>query len=408
MKKFLAILIILISIIVMPFFVFAINESGGNSTEIDTLNKQIAEKQNKIKELEKSIEDYKNKISQKRSEAVSLKNQMAIIDNRVTELSLDVQATEEKIVALDLEIEALQLSIEDKEASLVKQKMILSGLIRSIYYQGDKNYLEIVATYDNFSDFYNQFQYLRTVQDSLGQSVRGLRVAKGELDLKRLKVTEQKLTYEKTKEELKQKRQNWEEQAGLKSNLLAQVQTSEMKYNTLLGSLRSQYQQIEGEISGIEKQVRKKLEAQKKIDDSGETETIFGWPVQSHYVTSNFHDPDYPYRNVFEHTGTDIRASQGTPVKAAASGYVAVAKVCSLASCYSYVMLVHSDGLATVYGHLSKIVVKADQFITRGDVIAYSGGTRGTVGAGPFVTGPHLHFEVRSNGIPVNPLNYLP
>ena len=408
MKKFLAIFIILISILIMPIFVFAINESGGNTNEIDKLNQQIAEKQNKIKELEKSIEDYKNKISQKRSEAVSLKNQMAIIDNRVTQLALDVEATEQKISALELEIEALQLSIQDKEASLLKQKKILAGLIRSIYYQGDKNYLEIITTYDNFSDFYNQFQYLRTVQDSLGQSVRGLKIAKEELDLKKIKVTEQKLTYQKTQEELEQKKQNWEEQGNLKSSLLAQVQTSEMKYNTLLSNLRSQYQQIEGEISGIEKEVRKKLEAQKKIDDTGETETIFSWPVQSHYVTSQFHDPDYPYRNIFEHTGADIRASQGTPIKAAASGYVAVAKVCTVASCYSYVMLIHSDGLATVYGHLSKIVVKTDQFVTRGDIIAYSGGTRGTVGAGPFVTGPHLHFEVRANGIPVNPLNYLP
>lgn len=410
MKKALFIIIfIIIGLSFRPYLVFSDTENTSTDAEIELLNKKITEKKAKVKKLEESIAQVKKDIAKKKLEATSLKNLIAILDNRATQIELDIEATEEKLDTLTLEITSLQIKIARKENDIDRQKEMLSELIRTLNYESDKNYLEVIAAYDNFSDFYNRMQYLQVIQEDLGKSAKTLRIAKTDLEDKKNNTEERKGSYESLKIELSEKKKDYDEQTFEKENLLFQTKSSENAYQTLLENLRKQYQEIEAEIASVEKEVRSKLEAQKKFSNNNDSSFggLFSWPTQSRYITAYFHDPEYPYRYIFEHNAIDVRSGQGTPVKAAASGYIGRARTCSSSSCYSYIMVLHADNYSTVYGHLSKIIVSEEQFVTRGDIIGYSGGTPGTVGAGPFVTGPHLHFEVRKNGIPVNPLNYL-
>jgi murein DD-endopeptidase MepM/ murein hydrolase activator NlpD len=99
------------------------------------------------------------------------------------------------------------------------------------------------------------------------------------------------------------------------------------------------------------------------------------------------------------HPGVDIGVPEGTPIHAAASGTVIW---CGWMSGYgNLVMIDHHNGLATLYGHQSSIGVGCNQEVSQGQTIGY-------VGCTGFCTGPHLHFEVRLNGNPVDPLGYLP
>jgi len=403
LRIFLIILFIIGGICFSSSFVFA--QVGGNTAEIDELNKEIATRKDKIKQLEETLSTYKKTITQKQTEAQSLKNQLSILDNRVAQAQVDIVLTQAKIDEVQLQISALELSIADKEGSIAVQKKMLVAIVKNVNSADRKNYLEIMLTNENFADFYNQVKYLETVYADLGRSVKDLRLAKEDLNAKKLQASNQKMTYEQLKQELVDKQENLNDQANLKQNLFIKTKSDEARYRTLVDNLTKQYQAIENETRAYEAQVRKKLEQQDKISESGTT--VLSWPVANRYITSAFHDPDYPYRNVFEHNAVDIRASQGTSVRAAAAGYVARAKRCSASSCYSYLLLVHTGEISTVYGHLSSILVNEDQFVGKGDIIGYSGGTPGTVGAGPFVTGPHLHFEVRLNGIPVDPIVYL-
>ncbi len=120
-------------------------------------------------------------------------------------------------------------------------------------------------------------------------------------------------------------------------------------------------------------------------------------------------DPDYYAVFGIPHYGVDVPASQGTPIHAPADGLVASAHDAGMG--YSYIVLLHSTGagsLSTVYGHVSSFACFDGQTVKKGDVIGYSGGTPGTPGAGWLTTGPHLHFETRIDGIPQDPLKFLP
>jgi len=122
------------------------------------------------------------------------------------------------------------------------------------------------------------------------------------------------------------------------------------------------------------------------------------WPVKG-WITSGFGYRISPFTHTLQfHEGVDIANAPGTPVKAPAEGYVLYA---GWARGYGNVIILgHGYGISTVFGHLEKILVKQGDHVNRGDVIGLLGSTGRS-------TGPHLHYEVRVNGVPVNPLNFL-
>ncbi len=122
------------------------------------------------------------------------------------------------------------------------------------------------------------------------------------------------------------------------------------------------------------------------------------WPVNGRLL-SRFGEREDPFSGEGAmHTGVDISASMGTPVHAAADGIVAFSE---FFSGYGRMVIIdHGGGMTTRYAHLSKFEVVTGQEIRRGDVLGFSG-------ASGRVTSPHLHFEVRLGGSPVNPYPYL-
>jgi len=122
------------------------------------------------------------------------------------------------------------------------------------------------------------------------------------------------------------------------------------------------------------------------------------WPAQG-WKTSGFGNRISPFTNLKEfHEGFDISARNGTEIIAPADGVVS-----EIGKTYGFgnlLVISHGYGIKTIYGHLSKSLVKKGQSVKRGDKIALVGNTGRT-------TGPHLHYEIQLNGMPVNPQNYI-
>lgn len=138
-----------------------------------------------------------------------------------------------------------------------------------------------------------------------------------------------------------------------------------------------------------------------------DTDTVLLWPVSPRLgISAHFADEGYEKLFGFAHHAIDIPAEQGTLIQSPADGTVVQVAMNGLG--YSFVVLQHANGVQTVYGHVSKSLVQEGDTVVAGEDFAETGGMPGSVGAGSYTTGPHLHFAVKINGVLVDPMKYLP
>jgi murein DD-endopeptidase MepM/ murein hydrolase activator NlpD len=182
---------------------------------------------------------------------------------------------------------------------------------------------------------------------------------------------------------------------GAKGDLSSKQQQKLQDISKLTEEQQAQANEIDG-LRASSAALTARIQAAQAGRQGGSTSTPSSaglvWPV-SGPVTSPF-----GWRWGRMHEGIDIGVGTGTPIKAAASGTVIY---CGWESGYGNLTVIdHGGNLATAYGHQSSIAVACGQHVDQGQVI-------GAVGSTGHSTGPHLHFEVRVNGSPVDPLGYL-
>ncbi len=180
---------------------------------------------------------------------------------------------------------------------------------------------------------------------------------------------------------------------------LASAQSQAAIVQDLLDEIRRDISAAEEHKDGLEADAeRLEDEIARLQSHDGEAPGILGWPINGR-VSSPFGYRVHPILGVRKlHTGIDINGSTGTPISAAGDGKVILSQ--TYGGYGRAVVIDHGGGMSTLYAHQSSIAVSVGEVVTRGEVIGY-------VGCTGSCTGPHLHFEVRLDGVPVDPMQYL-
>lgn len=393
--------------------------AAAEDTQADSLsdlNQQLSDKRKEIQQLEDQQDVYKKTIETKQNEQRTLNNEIELLDTQISSTQVEIEQTKLEIDSVKIEMEKTQEEIRALADDILTNKGQLSEFVQLAYRNSQKTYLEIALTNDSFSDFVRQAKYTESIEGQVKKSLERLKTLKSEQETKRADLEAGRKKLEDEQQALQAQQSALDEQSQYKEALLDESIVTEEKYQDLLESLQSDQNRINSEIFTIENRVRQRLEEEGGDPLEALGEPIFQWPVPPlRGVSAYFHDPSYPFRNVFEHPAIDIPAPHGTALAAAADGVVAIVRNLDWKTingvrvpAYNYVTLLHGDGFSTVYGHLSRIDVSEGQYVTKGQIIGATGATPGTAGAGTLTTGAHLHFEVRINGIPDDPLKYLP
>ncbi len=388
------VLVIMLFLVSIPFGIVRADKMN-RSDDINALNQTIEEKKGSIEQIERQIEEYEKKIKKKSSEKISLIMELELIQNRIAKTELDIEQTNTEVELVYAQLRLLEKELEKIEVNIDQSREHISGILREIQINDHAVPLQILFATESFSQFFDQVDQLETINADLQTAIKTMKASRAMLE-------EKKTSQEAKFGQLNALQISLEREIDVLNNstkakeiLISQTQKSEAEFQVFLRELKQEQQYIDQQINALQLEIEDKLSASDEVGDS----SVLSWPMDTNRgVSAYFQDPTYPFRYLFEHSGIDLPASTGTPVKAVAPGYVAWTKKGRQYG--NYVMIIHANGVATLYAHLSRIDVQADEFVSRGKII-------GGVGSTGLSTGPHLHLEVRKNGIPTNPLNYL-
>ena len=388
--------------------------------DYNELEKEIEANQKKLENIQNQQASNAEKMKLLSSQAEAISSQLDVLNSQLSVLNADIADYDREISALDKKIADAQSKIDKIDADIAATQEKISERLRATYMAGSSSWIEILLESDSISSLLLRIQLLASVTENdnkliskLEKQIEELNAAKAELDKDKKALEEKRSLLVEKKSELDSKNKTLSSKQSAYNANYRQISA----LMTSLDKSSAEYQQE------LQRQYRKRAAFERQIDqlvsggsqggdndynDNGEM--LWPVPYKNSYISAGhgYYDPEGDGTYTM-HPAIDIvvrengvNVSYGKNIIAAQSGKVLVRGYSDVGG--NYITIDHGDGYRTYYGHCSKIIASAGQYVEKGEVIAYIGNTG-------YVTGPHVHFQVMQvkNGVVnrLNPLNFV-
>lgn len=360
---------------------FCSTVSYGTSLQ-DLLNKQS--------NIDKQMNSMQNNIDKIEQQKDTIENQIDAINQKISKVQAELTVVNLKLYKNEIKINGINKEIDDLTKKQEEQKKILQTRLKAYYENGTTTYLEIVFSSENLTELVTRLDIVKQIVGLDNSIISQIETSKQQLDSKKAEFEAVKNEIMVSKTELDSIQEKHLKAKQEKDSLVDKL-TAEQK------KIEKEFEVLEEQSNNIERQIQK---YQAGAGNSPYTGGKMSWPVNGCYnVTSPFGMRYHPILKVNKmHTGIDIGAGSGSTVIAASDGTVISA--CYMSGYGNTVIIDHGGGISTLYAHNTSLSVSSGQKVKRGQTIAKSGSTGNS-------TGPHVHFEVRVSGFPVNPMGYV-
>ena len=385
----------------------------------DAIQSKLDDVNGKISDLQGQI-DSEEAYQAELSEQISLyQQQIALMDEQINALEDQIEEKNAEIDTLLVEISTLEEGIAAKQVEIDETYALFKERMVALYQAGETSSLAMLLSSDSFADFVTNVQLMQAVSESDQQLVEKLRTQKEEQQAQK---DEKEAAEAEVQAALTQIQQDEEQlvleradQQSARESLeaaYAESKTAMQDLEAMKANYEANREEIEAEEAAVEAELQQlyaSMASSSSSSSSGSSSSgsssnvivdtgdlSFRWPLPGYTTVTS----GYGARWGTTHTGIDISGGgcYGSPIVAAESGTVIL---CQWYSTYGQCIIVdHGGGYSTLYAHMSAYAVSTGDYVTKGQTIGYVGDTGN-------VTGPHLHFEVRVNGVTQNPLNYV-
>ena len=414
MKRWISI----VAVIALAAVIFQPTEGFAKSKTISQIDKELKQLQEQARQAKKQQEQAEAQkqsaqhyVNKNKEYLNIVMQQITTVSNELAHISMDIENTEQQL-------RDTAVKLEETKARIAERSDLLDSRIRLMYTDGAVSYLDVLLSSTSFTDFLERADSLQAIAN---QDHVLLEEHKQDKDL--LVEQQEKLNneYDKVKKlyaDAESRRSTLEKKEEEKQQLIAKyyaeieesddISEEQEKLLVELATKRASLEKEKNKLKAAQVYTYKRKKSSSSSSSSGSSSGGFqggggsmGLPVTGARLSSGYGSRIHPITGKRKtHTGVDLAAPQGTDIHAAEGGVVIVAEWWS--GYGNTVIIDHGDNVWTLYGHIRNggIKVEKGQQVKRGEKIAEVGSTGNS-------TGPHLHFEVRINGNPVDPMPYL-